>query len=130
MTSLTLLLVAFVLVTSVISGLATRHSSSTTSDNPAEPNITETGQYRIESGSGLEEHLNQTEEGGFQLSQGGGGAEVQMSKEVTEGESGETIEESELTEKQWVDHTISSESYREPEPSPIMENGGYKGDEK
>ena len=117
MTSLTLLLVAFVLVTSVISGLATRHSSSTTSDNPAQPNITETGQYQIQSGSGLEEPLNQTEEGGFQLSQEGGGAEVQMSNEVTEGESGEKIEESELIEKQWVDET---ESYQEP----IMENEG------
>ena len=127
MTSLTLLLVAFVLVTSVISGLATRHSSSTTSDNPAESNITETGQYQIESGSGLEEPLNQTEEGGFQLSQEGGGAEVQMSEEVTEGESGEKIEESELIEKQWVDET---ESYQEPEPPSTMENEGYKGDEK
>ena len=51
------------------------------------------------------------------MSQGGGGAQVQMSNEVTEGESGEKIEESELTEKQWVDET---ESYQEP----VMENEG------
>ena len=121
MTSLTLLLVAFVLVTSVISGLATRHSSSTSSDIAAKPNNTETGQYQIQSGLGLEEPLNQTEEGGFQLSQGGGGAQVQMSNEVTEGESGGKIEESELIEKQWVDET---ESYQEPEPTSTMENEG------
>ena len=73
------------------------------------------------------EPLNQTEEGDFQLSQERGGAEVQVSNEVTEGESGGKIEESELIEKQWVDET---ESYQEPEPTSIMENKGYKGDEK
>ena len=51
------------------------------------------------------------------MSQEGGGAEVQMSKEVTEGESGEKIEESEVIERQWVDET---ESYQEP----VMENEG------
>ena len=55
-TTLTLLLVAFVMVTAVISGLATRHSSVET---PLDANVTEQYQVGLHQGGG---HQNQTDD--------------------------------------------------------------------